>query len=448
VTMAGKEATTSYANMHGEDWETKEISVYGAAKSFITQITVGMDLTHVSIPALFLLPYSILEFIAVRTSSAFHLLLPLGKEKDPQKRLEGILKYCLGSAKESDLMLNHKPSNPILGEVHKGRMQHPDGTYSYVLCEQTKHHPPTSAFEINNPDHGVRLAGNMLFGVVFHSNSVTVEIKGGLKIYLTLEDGTEELYLLEEGIPDMYLKNVLLGTKYVFWTVQLTVKCPSTGFRTNLVYGFKDGKNTVNGLIWNENEMGEPKGAKEEKSAGWASRWAKATVNAAKATAKFSTGWIYDYEGEDAWMNTLKLPFNPATVKARFGGVCGQEIYVYPGALPLKGETKEYPNKYVLINSKDVTSQECDVYPAPEDLEEHSSIKVWRAMGEAIVNGDMEKADIEKTKVEEAQRDRRKEGTSYAPVFFEEENKHGWDFWAIKDPQWFKNDRSNLYVAK
>ena len=29
----------------------------------------------------------------------------------------------------------------------------------------------------------------MLFGVLFHSNSVTVEIKGGAKIYLTLPDG-------------------------------------------------------------------------------------------------------------------------------------------------------------------------------------------------------------------------------------------------------------------
>ena len=82
--------TTSFANMHGEEWETKEISVYGAAKAFISQISVGMDLTHVSIPAIFLLPYSILEFVCARTTSAFHILLPLGQEKDPRKRLEGL----------------------------------------------------------------------------------------------------------------------------------------------------------------------------------------------------------------------------------------------------------------------------------------------------------------------------------------------------------------------
>ena len=288
----------------------------------------------------------------------------------------------------------------------------------------------------------------MLFGVVFHSNSVTVEIKGGLKIYLTLPDGTQEMYLLEEGIPDMFLKNVLLGTKYVYWTGQLTVKCPSTGYRAQMVFGFNAGKNTVNGLIWNENEMEEVQDTKAEEApkGGWASRWARGAVNAAKATAKFSTGWIYDYEGEDAWLNNLKLPFNPATVSAKFHGTCGREIWVFPGPLPKKDEVKEYADKYVLINGKEVASQECDIYPTEENLEEHSSIRVWRATGAAIVAGDVETADIEKTKVEEAQRERRKEGKSFAPVYFEEENKDGWPFWSILDPQWFVNDKCQLYV--
>jgi len=131
-----EEKTTSFANIHGEDWEVKEISVYGAAKAFIRQLSVGMDLTHVSIPAIFLLPYSILEFVAVRMTSAFHLLLDLPKEKDPRKRLEGVLQYALGSSKPEDLTLNHKPSNSVLGEVHKARCDHGDGTHSYVMCEQ------------------------------------------------------------------------------------------------------------------------------------------------------------------------------------------------------------------------------------------------------------------------------------------------------------------------
>jgi len=419
--MADK--TTSFANRHGEEWETKEISVYGAAKSFIRQLGPSMDLTHVSIPAIFLLPYSILEFVAVRMTSAFHLLLPLTKEKDARKRLEGILKFILGSAKEEDLTLNHKPFNPIIGEVHKSRIDHEDGSHTYVLCEQTVHHPPTTAFDIYNEEHGVRLSGNMLFGVLFHSNSVTVEIKGGAKIYLTLPDGTEEKYLLEEGIPDMFIKNVLLGTKYVYWTGQLTVKCMTTGYRAQMIYTFNSGKNSVKGIIWNENDSQPKKEEPKQEKSGWASRWAKGAMNAAKATAKFSTGWIYDYEGEDAWLNNLKLPYNPETVQAKFEGICGSEIYVYPGPIPKKGEEKPAnPERYVLINSREVKSEECNVYPAPEDLDEKASIKVWRETGEAIVAGDLETADIKKTEVEDAQRERRKNDTSYKPIYFSPNN--------------------------
>lgn len=103
--MAEEGKTVSFANIHGQDWEVKEISVYGAAKAFIRQLSVGMDLTHVSIPAIFLLPYSILEFIAVRMTHAFHLLLQIPKEPDPRKRLEGKLNTtrhtnCLANLEE------------------------------------------------------------------------------------------------------------------------------------------------------------------------------------------------------------------------------------------------------------------------------------------------------------------------------------------------------------
>merc|ERR1712137_657787 len=357
-TMA-EEKTMTWANIHGEDWEVKEISVYGAAKAFIRQLSVGMDLTHVSIPAIFLLPYSILEFVAVRMTHAFHLLLDMPKEKDPRKRLEGVLKYGLGSTKAEDLTLNHKPSN-----------------------------------------------------------SVTVEVKGGVKVYFTLPDGTEEVYLLEEGIPDMYIKNVLLGTKYVYWTGQLTCKCPSTGYMAQMVYGFKDNKNTVNGIIWNANDKSDKKEqVKVEKSPGWASRWARATVNAAKSTAKFTTGWIYDYEGEDAWLNNLKLPFDPEVVQARFGGIVGAEINVYPGGLRRKDEPiNPDPEKYLLVDARHVHSEECSVYPSPDNLEPNSSIAIWREVGEALVKGDMEKADTAKTEVEEKQREIRKQReTEFVP---------------------------------
>jgi hypothetical protein len=50
-----------------------------------------MDLTHVSIPSIYLTPYSILEFMAVRATTQFETLLNVSREKDPRKRMEGML---------------------------------------------------------------------------------------------------------------------------------------------------------------------------------------------------------------------------------------------------------------------------------------------------------------------------------------------------------------------
>lgn len=128
-------ATQSFATLRGP-WETKEISVYGAACAFIKNMKFNTDLTHVSLPSIFLLPYSILEFLAVRLTATFDLLLPLSREVNPQKRLEGIIRYVVAMGRQEDLLLNHKPCNPILGEVHKSRIDHEDGSSTYILCEQ------------------------------------------------------------------------------------------------------------------------------------------------------------------------------------------------------------------------------------------------------------------------------------------------------------------------
>ena len=52
----------SYAAQDGE-WKYRKISIMGAVKSFISQLSLGQELTKVSLPAEFLYPYSMLEII-------------------------------------------------------------------------------------------------------------------------------------------------------------------------------------------------------------------------------------------------------------------------------------------------------------------------------------------------------------------------------------------------
>jgi hypothetical protein len=50
--------------------------------------------------------------------------------------LLGVISYIVAMGREEDLLLNHKPCNPILGEIHKSRIDHDDGSHTYILCEQ------------------------------------------------------------------------------------------------------------------------------------------------------------------------------------------------------------------------------------------------------------------------------------------------------------------------
>jgi hypothetical protein len=47
----------SNVDITGTEWETRKISLFGVAKSFVSQLSVGQDLTKVSLPAIFLNPY-------------------------------------------------------------------------------------------------------------------------------------------------------------------------------------------------------------------------------------------------------------------------------------------------------------------------------------------------------------------------------------------------------
>jgi len=445
--MTQKGKVTSFSNLHNQPWETKEISVYGAARAFIKQIQFsagGTDLTHVSIPSIFLLPYSMLEFVSVRVSAVFHELLPLPREPDPQKRLEGVLRYLIGMGRQEDLSLNHKPCNPILGEIHKSRIDHEDGTFTYVLCEQTVHHPPTSAFELHNPTHGVTLSGNLNFGVLFHSNSVSVATKGGLKLRLRLPDGSEELYLMEEGIPDMLLKNVIFGTKYVFWDGSLHINCPQTGFHSQVTFTNRDTKNMIQGVIWNEKYSGkEVKKTSEQASTGWGT-WLVSPKS-----------WFAGQPDEFDWMNNITPHFELKDIIAKYSGECGDECWITPVAsMDAKKKTlnpiaSDKQTRYLLVNPSKLKRNECSVYPRAENLEDHSSIVVWRPVGEAIVADDLDAADKAKVVIEEKQRaeraQRKKNNEEFFPEYFELNDSDGWSFWAIRNRAWYERDISQLY---
>lgn len=370
----------SYSNIHG-DWEKRKISIWGATKAFIFNLKRGQDLTRVPIPAIFFRPYSLLEEIATRVLGRIEQLFGVGNIEDPVERMIGVVSWLISSAKAEDF--NHKPYNPVLGEFHKARTDHADGSHSFCLGEQTVHHPPCSAFHLHNPTHGITIEGNWIFDVTFHGNSVTVRTLGGLRVSLRLPSGETETYVLQKGVPDMLIQNVIFGTKYVVWTGDLDIVCPSTQTRADLTFAYKNSANVVKGSI--------------------------STIDEARSHIDRST-WLY-----------------------KIKGVCG-------GKTSLTSVTKKSKEPRLIVDYTN-TPFSVPVYPPLDQLEELSSIRLWADVNRAIVENDMATADLHKNRIEEGQRikvrEREANGAEHDALFFHQ-GEDG--FWQVKNLLWFESE--------
>jgi len=156
----------SHVDEVGTEWETRKISLWGAAKSFVSQLSVGQDLTKVSMPAIFLNPYSILELGGSKTLAFSSLLLEANHKKDPLERMTAVLRWYLSWTRKE--RFERKPYNPLLGEIHScwvtGKEE--DGE-TFFFAEQVSHHPPVSGIWLENKQNNCTMLGNITFGIKF-----------------------------------------------------------------------------------------------------------------------------------------------------------------------------------------------------------------------------------------------------------------------------------------
>jgi len=365
---------TTFADQTGE-WENRKISVIGTLASFINQLTIGDDLTKISIPSALLCPYSALELAAVRALRYFDLMLKANKIEDPLQRFLAIVKWYLAyNPKEK---LGKKPFNPILAETHLAWLNHADTEFkgeTTFFAEQVSHHPPVTAYVIENKEEGVKIKSNALFKTYFHGNSVTAAPTGSTYVHFTKYD---EVYELPKGLPDMGVKNVILGTRRHAWEGEIQIICKKTGYKAVLTYA-------------------------EE---GW---WCINTVN----------GYIAKMEG------------NTETKLFTITGPLGENITI---AKPLPPGSMYYPVQEPFIDLAKIVPLKINYIPFAK-LEERCSVRLWRELSVAIVADDMVAADVAKRVVEDAQRKRRADNTSYTPSFFaqSEETK----FWELIQEKW------------
>eukprot|EP01128_Nolandella_sp_AFSM9_P010069 TRINITY_DN685_c0_g1_i1.p1 TRINITY_DN685_c0_g1~~TRINITY_DN685_c0_g1_i1.p1 ORF type:complete len:932 (+),score=257.28 TRINITY_DN685_c0_g1_i1:84-2798(+) len=239
----------SLVNVAEAEWRTRKINVLSLLTGFLKQLSPGEDMTKVSLPAVILHPFSMLETIGQRELLTFHLLFELDNVTDPFKRFLIVTRWLISLVRTETL--EKKPYNPVLGEYHLAWVindkDNEDATE--FVSEQVSHHPPVSAFSTRAIKHGLSLTCFPSFGVKFGTNSAGVTTAGAAKLVTPIDS-----YELTKSMPDMVVQNVIRGKRYISWTGEIEITCPDSGYVCRIKTVDKSKTNKLSGSIFKESD--------------------------------------------------------------------------------------------------------------------------------------------------------------------------------------------------
>jgi len=231
------------------EWRNKRVTIMGVVQGFVSQLKIGQDLTRVSLPALFLYPFSMLEVLGQREVSAYDVLCTINTKKTPLERMIAVVTWLLETLPQE--LWRKKPYNPLLGETHECWTESKEHGKTVFISEQVSHHPPVSAFTVTNAQAQVSLTCNVSFGVKYGGNSLSIVTSGGGKI--TCEQFKEH-YELSKRAPDMVVRHLIWGSKKMFWEGDIRIVCPESNYFTQLSFSKSGHDNIVKGTVFHETE--------------------------------------------------------------------------------------------------------------------------------------------------------------------------------------------------
>lgn len=238
-----------------------------------------------------------------------------------------------------------KPLNPFLGELFLGTWSDDAGTTTLV-SEQVSHHPPATAYCVRNDKTGVELEGYNAQKATFKSTIIIKQI-GHAVLRVPLPDGEIESYLIT--LPSLHIEGLIFGSPFVELDGTSYI-ASSSGYTAKIDYsgkGWLSGKkNSVTGTV-------TPSGKDKEV--------------------------LYNVTGQ--WNKAFEI---------------------YEG--PVKSNSKS-----TLVATYDaVATAQTELEVAPVEKQHPlESRRAWARVAKAIQDGDMDVTSIEKTKIEQAQREMR-----------------------------------------
>ncbi|KAI0522002.1 Oxysterol-binding protein-domain-containing protein [Xylaria bambusicola] len=198
---------------------------------------VGKDLSTISMPVSANEPTSMLQRVAEQLEYA-QLLDQASQQKVPRDRLLfvtafAISQFSINRVKERAM---RKPFNPLLGETFellRTESETPGGFR--LLVEKVTHRPVRLAMQADAENWS--LTQSPAPGQKFWGKSAEITTDGRVRVSLRLPDGSDELYSWNIGT--MFLRNVVMGEKYVEPVGTMTVSNESTGAKANIEFKTK-----------------------------------------------------------------------------------------------------------------------------------------------------------------------------------------------------------------
>ncbi|KAI9167740.1 Oxysterol-binding protein [Paramyrothecium foliicola] len=361
---------------------------------------VGKDLSTISMPVSANEPTSLLQKFAEQLEYA-QLLDQAAKQRTPTERLLYVTAFAVsqfssGRSKERAI---RKPFNPLLGETFeliRSEKEVPGGFR--LLVEKVEHRPVKLAMYAESSSWA--FSQSLVPGQKFWGKSAEITTDGRVRIVLRLPDGGDELY--SWNIATMFLRNVVMGEKYVEPVGTMNVMNDTTGHKATVEFRSKGmfGGRTEEVQV----ETFSPNGSNT--GSGLAGNWTSSlrTVDPGKGN------------GNEIW---------------RVGSLVDDASHTY-GLTTFAASLNEITD----IEAGKLPPTDCRLRPDQRFAEQ----------------GNLDEAEVWKVKLEEAQRARRRDmeerGVSHSPRWFVkgENSPDGEEVWKLKtgkDGYWDERSRGS-----
>ncbi|GAA5839187.1 hypothetical protein JCM9279_002621 [Rhodotorula babjevae] len=314
------------------------------------------DLSSLTAPSWILAPFSLTEFPSY-WGEPKDMFAAIADGKTPEERQLLVTRWFLSTLsgqftrREKETGSEKKPFNPFLGEQFLGSW---DNGELVLNVEQVSHHPPITAYSLENKKKGISLEGNCAQKTSFSARMISVKQVGHGLLRVKLADGTTETYLIT--LPKLKIEGLWTGKPYVELTETSYIQ-GSHGLTSTIKYA----------------------------GAGWVS----GTAHSHTTTVTAGPGGHTLYTLTGTWTGETK--FHKPSKDGKEGQV-------------------------FLDASADGMREKVTVRPVAEQ-NEFESRRAWKQVADGILSGDYDAASQAKSALENAERQRRKDEQASGATF-------------------------------